>query len=81
MKEDYSNNEIDGFLREMDNRTQMAHANFQQSLDRIEKQTVKTNGRVTSLEQWKAYMAGAIAVITVLIIPVLLLIVRYVLTK
>ena len=33
-------------------------------LERVEKQTVKTNGRVTSLEGHRSYLLGAIAAIT-----------------
>lgn len=35
-------------------------------LDRIEVQVRLTNGRVRALESWRAFMAGAIAILTVL---------------
>jgi len=45
------------------------------SLTRIETQTIKTNGRVNKLENWRSYMAGAIAIITILLLPILFLII------
>lgn len=38
-------------------------------LERIEIQTIKTNGRVNNLENWRGYTAGAIAVIIIVVIP------------
>lgn len=38
-----------------------------EQLNRIEEQVKKTNGRVRSLEIWKAFVHGAIAVLTVLV--------------
>lgn len=32
----------------------------------------KTNGRLTKLEMWRSYIAGAMAVVTILLIPVVL---------
>ena len=46
---------------------------------RIENQARQTNGRVTALEKWKAYVLGAIAMATFVIgivMPVLMLILR-----
>ena len=44
--------------------------------ERVIEQTTKTNGRVTSLEQWRWYQTGAITIITVIVtaivIPILL---------
>ncbi len=52
------------------------------SLDRIEEQTKKTNGRVSRLEGWKMYISGALAIITILIIPVVLfMVIQFIGTK
>ena len=40
-------------------------------LDRIETQTQKINGRVSSLEIWKGGIVGGILVLTVIVIPLL----------
>lgn len=44
---------------------------IKQQLDRIEKQTTKTNGSVTTLKQWKAYITGAVSVIVIIGLPIL----------
>jgi len=42
-----------------------------EQLDRIELQTKKTNGRVNGLENWRSYVAGGLAVITIVGLPML----------
>ena len=42
------------------------------SLDRIEAQTKRTNGRVSSLENWRWFLAGMGCIIITLFIPVLI---------
>lgn len=56
----YSNREIDLHFTEI-----------KETLRRIEAQTIRTNGRVTGLEQWKQYILGCIAVLVLIGLPVL----------
>lgn len=44
---------------------------IKEQLDRIEVQTTKTNGNVSSLKVWRGYITGAIAVIVVVFLPIL----------
>ena len=41
-------------------------------LDRIEAQTIKTNGRVVSLEGWKSFLQGGLAILTLLVVPIII---------
>ena len=57
-------------------------------LDVIHEQTLKTNGRVSQLEvnvvaldNWKSFTKGAIAVLTMLVVPVLIFMVNNYLNK
>lgn len=45
---------------------------IRQTVSDIKEQTIKTNGRVSSLEVWKGVMIGGLAVITVMIVPLIL---------
>ncbi len=55
----YSNREIDLMFKEIKNQ-----------LDRIEKQTSKTNGRVSTLETWKSTIHGALIAMNVMLVPI-----------
>jgi uncharacterized membrane protein YhaH (DUF805 family) len=54
----YSNRELDRMFSEI-----------QETLQRIESQTMKTNGRVTKLEFWRGVLTGMGTLIVVVIIP------------
>ena len=51
------------------------------ALYRIEQQTIKTNGRVGKLERWQAYVLGFCACLTVLIVPIAIVVIRYIILK
>ena len=43
-----------------------------EKLDRIEKQTMKTNGTVADLCEWRSTSKGALGVISAVVVPLLL---------
>lgn len=71
-KDGYSNREIDLKLSEIQ-ATIVAHRDAsKEQLDRIEVQTIKTNGRVGLLERWQSYVIGFCAAITMLLVPIII---------
>jgi hypothetical protein len=58
--DDYSKREIDILFGEI-----------KDQLNRIESQTIRTNGSVRDLKQWRAYLTGGFAIFSVIIIPAL----------
>ena len=58
MDEPYKNREIQEMFNDV-----------KQSLDRIETQTTRTNGRVSKLEGWRSWMTGGMAAFALLLIP------------
>lgn len=54
----YLNREIDEYFKDV-----------KDQLNRIENQTTKTNGRVSKLENWRSYVVGAVAVLTLIVLP------------
>lgn len=85
MAKPYSNRELDQFFKAADERADTFHQKLMgrmdafenrttDSLNRIEVQTSKTNGRVTTLEDetvgfriWRARIIGALAVLSFLL--------------
>ena len=59
MTDQYSNREIDRMFKDI-----------QDALNRIEIQTTKTNGRVTTLRIWRGYLTGGIAILSVIVLPI-----------
>lgn len=55
----YSNRELDTHF-----------SDIKETLARIEEQTIKTNGRVSKLENWRSYTAGAVAIICLVVVPI-----------
>lgn len=58
--EPYTNREIDAMTKDI-----------HEKLDLILAQTTKTNGRVSSLEEWRSYVVGAVAVLVLIGLPLL----------
>jgi len=60
MEEDYSKRELDEKF-----------IDIKDALGRIERQTTATNGKVASLILWRAYVVGALAVLTTFVLPLI----------
>jgi len=55
----------------------MTHQEYvREKLDSIHSQVEKTNGRVQSLERWRAAMAGGMTVLSIIVIPIVLYVIR-----
>ncbi len=52
------------------------HVEMGDNIDKILAQTIKTNGRVGKLENWRFLISGGLGVIVVLMIPILLILIE-----
>lgn len=44
---------------------------LQDSIDRVEAQTTKHNARMTKMEEWRAYITGGMAMLTLIALPIM----------
>lgn len=61
MEKDYSKREIDEKFTDII-----------KSLDRIEIQTTKTNGKVLGLQKWQSFIQGGLAILALIVVPILI---------
>jgi len=66
---DYTKRETDLLMKSIKDHIDERFDELSTKADRIESQTIKTNGRVTKLEGWKNWIGGGLAFITVVVIP------------
>lgn len=57
------------------------HGALETKLSRIEEQTVRTNGRVTKLEEWKNKLLGGFIISQLIILPVTISLITWAITK
>lgn len=76
MEQKHTNNELAILIENVARQNEEYHENQAKVLNRIESQVQRTNGRVTRLEQWKWMMAGAISIITAVILPIIFLLLK-----
>lgn len=76
METEYSNRELDSKFGNLLEHMKGFEDATKNTLQRIEQQTLKTNGSVANLKLWRAYTTGAVAVLTVLVLPILLMLIR-----
>jgi hypothetical protein len=67
MKE-YSNREIDMKFKMIEQTVHDSHLSIQEKLDLILKQTTAHNGRMRSIEKWRAWSIGYASAITPIVV-------------
>lgn len=46
------------------------------SLNRIEVQTTKTNGKVLALQKWQSFIQGGLAILALIIVPIVIYLIK-----
>ena len=73
---DYSKREIDIQFEALKQHLNDVIKPVCEKTDRILEQTTKTNGRVSALERWRSYLAGAIAILSSIVLPVVWILIK-----
>ena len=73
MDNEYTKREIDLIVKGVTDHINSSDGNQNEKLDKILDQTTKTNGRVTKLEGWRAWLVG-----TTTLVPILMTLLTYV---
>ena len=66
MEQDYTKREIDIIFDRQEDHLKY----IREKVDSIEAQTKITTNRVSNLENWKFYLSGAIAILTIIVLPI-----------
>lgn len=72
MIENYTKRELDSKFEQIKLSMDAKHADNKETLQAILSQTQKTNGRVSSLENWKWMIVGGLMVVSIIVVPLLL---------
>lgn len=67
MNENYSNRELDRMFKELQDEMSASFLTQKDQLNRIESQTMRTNGRVSSLERWRTGIIMSLSVVVALV--------------
>jgi hypothetical protein len=65
----YTNRELDRMFTTLDDKNLERHKDVMKELGEIKTQTIRTNGRVSRLENWRNWSVGAVTVVVLLVIP------------
>ena len=76
MPESYTNRELESFFTELHEKIDKNASDQKERDTRIEAQVKTTNGRVKSLELWRAFLAGGLLILTILVLPLLFMVLQ-----
>ncbi len=76
MTDNYTKKELDLKFEQVTLTLESKHAENKIVLHEILTQTKTTNGRVNALENWKWFITGGLTIISVLLIPILISLIK-----